>query len=286
MGKVAGHLWSLGYKVIDLSVPGWIATAENVNSLIVRMSGLKNLDNFAVVLDLHSNSTFRFLQFEGTLALPVKDGIKYHYPGELRMVSDDIYKKITDSLKPVLLSAQKNYKVIVPPLPRYIFCKCCGNPAHITNFGQDRYQEKILDGCTHLRNILKKNVADLGTEKFWVLDGLGAVLGVDSGVDRGGNREIISELEPYLASDGVHFSDTGYRNIARVIVKTIESLHTGKIGKNKTTNASPFQGRVYYWRGFISPVGAVRPRTNLKAGSGWRQRGGYRGPYQGRSHST
>jgi hypothetical protein len=151
MGKVAGHLQSRGHNVIDLSIPGWVTTSENVEGLVARLSALKNVENFAIVLDLHSNSTFRFLQFDGTLALPVKEGKKYHYPGELRTVTDDIYKKITAGLQTVLLSAQKNTKILIPPLPRYVFCKCCGNPAHVTNFEQDRYKEKILDNCTHLR---------------------------------------------------------------------------------------------------------------------------------------
>jgi hypothetical protein len=117
MGRVAGHLRSLGLTVVDLSVPGWVATADNIDSLIARMSELKIAGNFAVVLDLHSNSSFRFLQFDGTLALPVKDAKKYHFPGEIRLVADDIFKKITDSLKPVSLSAQKNVKIVVPPSP-------------------------------------------------------------------------------------------------------------------------------------------------------------------------
>jgi hypothetical protein len=54
MGRVAGHLRSLGLTVVDLSVPGWIATADNINSPIARMSELKITSNFSVVLDLHS----------------------------------------------------------------------------------------------------------------------------------------------------------------------------------------------------------------------------------------
>jgi hypothetical protein len=284
MGRVAGHLRTLGLSVVDLSVPGWIATADNINSLIVRMSELKITGNFAVVLDLHSNSSFRFLQFDGTLALPVKDAKKFHFPGEIRLVADDIFKKITDSLKPVLLSAQKNVKIIIPPLPRYLFTKCCANPGHGVNFGQDWYQEKILDGCTHLRNTLKKCVVDMGTEKFWVLDGMGAVLGVNSGTDRGGNREILADLEPFMANDGVHLSEAGYKNLARVIKTTITSVYTGKLGKqNIATNTGtlPAQERSYYWRGYISPCGSVRPRSGLKsrAGKQWRHHGGHGGPY-------
>jgi hypothetical protein len=60
MGKVAGHLRSLGLNVIDLSIPGWVATTENVEGLVARLSALKNVENFAIVLDLHSTVTAHF----------------------------------------------------------------------------------------------------------------------------------------------------------------------------------------------------------------------------------
>jgi hypothetical protein len=84
------------------------------------MSELKNLGNFAVIMDLHSNSTFRFSQFDGTQALPIKEGKKYHFPGEILPVSDDLFKKINDSLKTILLSAQDHIKIIIPPPPAHV----------------------------------------------------------------------------------------------------------------------------------------------------------------------
>jgi hypothetical protein len=106
MGRVVGHLKALNLKVIDLTVPGWVATPENIETLISKLSSLDCLDDFAVVMDLHSNSTFRYKQFDYTLALPVKEGNRYHFPGEIKLIDDTLFKKITDSLGPVLRSAQ------------------------------------------------------------------------------------------------------------------------------------------------------------------------------------
>jgi hypothetical protein len=221
MGRVVGHLRAKKCEVIDLTIPGWIATKENIDSLVTRMSELKNLGNFAVIMDLHSNSTFRFSYFDGT---QVKEGKKYHFPGEILPVSDDLFKKINDSLKTILLSAQDHIKIIIPPLPRYVFDRCCTNTTHCKNFGTDNYQTKVLDSCTHLRNILKKLLAEMGCANYWVLDGLGAILGVNSGTDRGGNSKIIAELRPYLGSDGDHLNEMGYKNLANVICGTVSSM--------------------------------------------------------------
>jgi hypothetical protein len=143
----------------------------------------------------------------------------------------------------------------------------------------------------HLRNTLKKCVGDVGTKKFWVLDGMGAVLGVDSGTDRGGNREILADLEPFMANDGVHLSEAGYKNLARVIKTTITSVYTGKLGKqNIATNTGtlPAQERSYYWHSYISPCGSVRPRGGLKswARKQWRHHGSHGGPYHHRGSAS
>jgi hypothetical protein len=145
-------------------------------------------------------------------------------------------------------------------------------------------KKKILDGCTHLRKNLKMCVGDMGTEKFWVLDGLGAVLGVDSGTNRGGNKEILADLEQFMATDGIHLSEAGYKNMARVIKTMITSVYNSKLGKQNSvsnTGTLPAQERSYYWRGFISPCGSVRHRSGLKsrAGKQWRHHRGYGGPY-------
>jgi hypothetical protein len=114
----------------------------------------------------------------------------------------------------------------------------------------------------------------MGVEKYWVLDRLGAIMGVDSGTDRGSNRELLADMEQFVAADGVHLSKPGYRNIARVIVSTATALVSGKLGKNRCTNTSISQGRSYYWRGFISPVGSSRQKSNFKSSRSWKQRTG------------
>jgi hypothetical protein len=51
---------------------------------------------------------------------------------------------------------------------------------------------------------------NMGLEKFFVIDGVGALLGVLPGKNRGSPVEIIRDLKRYCAPDGVHFTDAGY----------------------------------------------------------------------------
>jgi hypothetical protein len=132
-----------GYTVVDLTRPSWIATDENINTLIKNMSELTLEPGFSVILDLFGNSSYRYTQFDGTLALPYKEGGKFHYAGPVTTCTDESLKKIIKNLGPVLLSAQNSAKIIIPPLPRMLFNTCCSVASHCENFADENYAEKI-----------------------------------------------------------------------------------------------------------------------------------------------
>jgi hypothetical protein len=113
MGRFVGHLRALNVSVIDLTCPVWIAMQNSIDALISKLSKLDYPENIVVIMDLHSNTTFRYRQFDGTPALPAKDGSAghYHFPGDVILTDDTLLKKITDSLSPVLLSAQSKLNI-------------------------------------------------------------------------------------------------------------------------------------------------------------------------------
>jgi hypothetical protein len=179
-------------------------------------------------------------------------------------------------LSPVLLSAQEYVKIVIPPLPRYVFNTCCAKGSHCTNFQAENYAEKNLNGVTRLRGILKKEVKDMGVQKYWILDGIGSVTGVPPGTSIGANREALSELKTSLASDGVHLSPTGYRHLANSIELALTSLRTGKLKKDAVSGPNAVSGDAahatkkqdFYWRGFSSPNGDKSGREAHIGGCG------------------
>jgi hypothetical protein len=56
---------------------------------------------------------------------------------------------------------------------------------------------------------MKKKLAELGTKNYWLLDGLGALLGITPPELRSGNREVIGEVTELIGPDNVHLTDTG-----------------------------------------------------------------------------
>jgi hypothetical protein len=86
-------LQAAGYSITDLTQPGWIATEDNINSLIKKMSDLNLAPGFSVILDLVGNCTYRYSQFDGTLALPYKEGGNTITPVPSRFVARRTTKK-------------------------------------------------------------------------------------------------------------------------------------------------------------------------------------------------
>jgi hypothetical protein len=266
--------------VTDLSRPGWLATQENIDALIRQMSQLQLVPGFSVVFDLLGNASHRYEQFDGTQALPSKENGHYHMPGPVVTCDVEIFRRIIKSLGPVMVSAQDAVKVSVPPLPRYIFSACCNNPHHCTNLSQDGTAEKIVNGVSNLRNVLKKECKNLNVKNHWILDGIGALAGVPVGQTAGSNRDLIPELKDSLAADGVHLTVCGYRKLAVSIVKSIEGIRSGTLTKSFVqANAGRSAGAVrnFFWRGFSSPIGDAAGRSGTKhqsqnTKSGWQQR--------------
>jgi hypothetical protein len=267
-------LQAAGYTITDLSQPGWLATEENIQLLIKKMSELQLHQPFSVVMDLFSNCSHRFENFDGTQSLPFKDGSKYHMLGPVVACNEDTFRKIIKSLAPVLLSAQSIKKILIPPLPRYLITPCCNTATHCTNILRDGYMEKALSGLTKLRGLIKKECIGMGVLNFWVMDGVGALLGTPPGECHGSTNEIIPELRGKLASDGVHIDPAGNRNLAKNISETMEKM------QNKGTGISDFsplagnkKAEKFYWWGFSSPVGDSLGRASAahcsKAPKGW-----------------
>jgi hypothetical protein len=264
MRQLVPFLQAAGYSITDLSVPGWLATEDNIQLLIKKMSELQLEPgtSFAVILDLFSNCSHRYLQFDGTQSLPHKEGGRYHMAGPVVPCNEDTFKKIIRSLGPVLLAAQPAKKIIIPPLPRYLFNTCCATQTHCSNFLDDGYAESSLNGITKLRGIIKRECAGIGVRNQWVLDGVGALLGTLPGHSCGSNREILPDLKKYLAKDGVHLELAGNKNMSAGILSALEHLDSIPASSaSNVTGAELRRNREYFWRGFTSPVGDTAGRV-------------------------
>ncbi len=262
LGNCSDAFRQSGLEVVDLIVPGWLATPENVNKVVEQLKKLQNLESCKLVIDPFGNSTFRFEQFDGSSSLPYKIGGKYHMAGDITVVPSTAFNKQIDSVMPILLLAKNTHCVLVPPMPRYLFDPCCNNTTHCTNLGKQGYGEQLLSCLTSIRNKLIKAVNDSGLKRVRILDSCPSIeLSVgDNTVSR------IEKLRKVTAPDGIHFARTGYVNIVKNCVTCFST-----IAARDVPSAFADRQRTHYWRGFKSLVGATALMvTSSSSGKGGR----------------
>jgi len=246
--------------VVNLCVPGWVSSPNNVADMIEKLSTVNIDKETAIVLDVFGNSTYRYENYDGSVLMPVKMGGGYHLIGDVTVCTDGIFSKQIDTVLPLLEAVPGPVKIVVPPQPRYLFGSCCKDATHCTNVTQPDHASKLLGATIHLREVLKKKLVGKTAANFWISDSCLAGT-VKTGCTV---TERCTSLKTVFAQDQVHFSMEGYRNIAKNISDVVRDISAGKVGRCSHLNRTAASGvsgvgRNHFWRGISSPVGSCKP---------------------------
>ncbi len=168
--------------------------------------------------------------------------------------SPEIFKKIVDSIIPVIRKKGNRPCVIVPPLPHNLFVRCCNDESHCTNAKEENYAIDLLSGFTKLRHDLIRQLVHSGISDFKVLDSCC----VTTCSPNSNLPERLESLRVVTREDGVHYSAEGYRNLATRAIKCITDMAVAPVKAVKKTS--------HFWRGFRSPNGSSQPKNNLETG--------------------
>jgi len=141
-------------------------------------------------------------------------------------------------------------KIVIPPMPRYLFSGCCPDTEHCSNRKENDYQEKLLGKIEHIRQLVKGELNRMGLKNFWVLDVVKSLAGAGSGT--GTSEEAVAGMRLACAADGVHLTDTGSSRMRDAILAAERNLDRIKAMPGEKTAKI----RGFYWRGFTSPVGS------------------------------
>jgi hypothetical protein len=259
LGHCAQRLRKSGKSVTDLTQPGWIASNENIATMMEKLRDIGCTETSTLVFDLLGNSSYRFEQFDGTFSMPFRQAGRHHLAGKIAACPLPSYKRILENTVPVLTMHQQSKIVIVPPLPRYLFTGCCKQPGHSTNVNEPGHSSALLTDTIGLRNHLKKFVVSLGIKRCLVLDSCC----VADCTTTANTTSRLEALRMVCAPDGVHFNPCGYENLVKSILKGDSQLSVGN-----TVTSTP--ARNHYWRGFKSTHGsdkaALSTRASLRGG--------------------
>jgi hypothetical protein len=270
--RLANLLRERGMEIIDLTVPGWTPTTPNITELTSKLTAIDPNKQCIFVSDLLSNVCFGFEQLTGTVALPIKTGGKFHMYGRVSTVSKETLNVVLEKVQPVL-SNFPGYKIVLPPLPRYLHNPCCTVPSHCEDIGTPEYPAEILAKTIGLRKIIRDFVHSK-ISNVWVPDTLAEIL-EKGGTVSGTVSEQAEGLRYFYAEDGVHMSREGAYVYAEIVNKFIDERITASSSVSGKSSQKEF-----FWRGFVSTVGSSRPsniasfHSNRKTGGGkWRGSG-------------
>jgi hypothetical protein len=248
LGYSMTHFSDPNVTIDGVTVAGWTPCPENIGNMLKAVEE-KTKTSSAFVFDLFGNSSVRFEQYDGTTSLPFKSNGKFHLAGKVTTTSPEIFKKVVQAVSPIIKAVGNKPCVVLPPLPRHVFTRCCNDSGHCINAGDPDYQSVMMSGFVRLKNELIKQLVSLGVSNFKVMDTC-CVTPVATTATIG---ERLAELKKVSSGDGIHFTADGYKHMASRVSECLKSLagKPAKIAKQKT----------YFWRGFRSRRGSSTPRT-------------------------
>jgi hypothetical protein len=153
-----------------------------------------------------------------TEALRAEDG-SYHVVGSLTVAPPSLIKRVLAGCSKIALALKETGTVLVSPIPRYIFSKCCNNPEHIENFEDSELDGEIVLGLEGVKKILQ-NWAMEHDLCFDIIDPTLLADSCDLGLRE---RTTSSEQRLWRRDDPVHLTTDGYRDIAHAITESVVS---------------------------------------------------------------
>jgi hypothetical protein len=232
--RLIDHLESTNLRVVDSTMPGFRITEQSIAELSAdlaeRVSDLVP-ENTMIVIQLLDNSVFECLTEQGDRVLPKrgKDG-KYHAPGALRVIGKDSLRDLFMLMQPIFKAIKGFRAIILSPLPRYIWHRCCENTSHITNsespnFASDMGQG-LKDITTNLRNMIFMRKIR-GASVMNTVEALGIVPNSE------GHSLDIERVLAIWGTDPVHPSPAAYRILAGKISEKIEQVLSEPYGEDR-----------------------------------------------------
>ena len=259
MRRVASHLKESGYKVTECALPGTIPDNASINALISTLPH-KLEPGTALIFDLFGNFSYRFEQADGSMALPILLGGKYHLLGRVGVCSDAAFKTLVQNLASLFAIAPDTPKVILPPIPRYISGSCCDIAGHGDNAGTAEHARLMTEKVAHLRKLLRTELGNSNLEGYWVPDILSGLVPRSEGGETP-LEDSAAELGSLFGGDNVHLTPHAYAKLAETVTRGV-----GEAVKKSMQSECQVTGekKRFYWRGFSSARGSTK-RVNTPA---------------------
>jgi hypothetical protein len=267
--RTVSHLAEHGFTIVDLTHPGWTLNDHNIQRVIDEVNKLGDLSDVACILDLVSNTAYRFENREdGSLSLPFKIGGHYHMDGRVTTCTLETLHTLLSKASPILDSIP-GVKICIPPIPRYLKTPCCDTEGHCEGIMEPDHSVELMSKTLALKRQMKEYMVSKGMVNTFVPDTVKLLF------PEAKTTEALTENFLGLAhADGVHLTDDAYVSLGSVLLKVVAE----RLVVKDALSGKSSSGKSFYWRGFTSPVGSARPKASTHSykdshpgGGKWRE---------------
>ena len=255
MRRLASHLSGNGFKTENISMEGGFPTETAVKKLKEDLASVT--EGTAIVYDLLGNFTYRFVQADGSLALPVVLGGKYHLLGDLDLVGEGTFKGVVNKLLEIFAAKKRiQYKLFCHPSQGI-------SAGRVAKIFSTQATAGIPKWCRHSA----PNWAPCAN--CWIPDVLEGLYGSKEGEGRD-PAEVGGAAGGLFCKDNVHLSQLGFEKLAQQILCGIDK----SVAKKDAAAVLSVSGSErFYWRGFCSVRGSTRVPKQWAPGSAVAARG-------------
>ncbi len=205
---------------------------------------------------------------------------KYHVYGEAVLAPRDTQFEMFRTCIPILKQATGKNSVILAPLPRYMYSRCCEDPEHVAGLESPNHRRKMRDEVDSARQHLKDFAWSCGIRNAKAMNP-GRSLMESAALEDEEDRHL------WLA-DPVHPSEDAYEVIAKMIVEHANSTPPASNKRIKmmpqTSRGVPYKHDSYQHRPPARGRGYQGGRgLGGSRGSGFQRNGG-RGQWKRRAY--
>ena len=119
----------------------------------------------------------------------------------------------------MLASIKNHLKIVLPPIPRYVFGSCCNDTSHAPNVSSPTHITTSLTEHIRQRSTIIRKLHDHKTQHFKVIDLLGIFAPTSASItDKG------IGLKCHTHRDNVHLTENGYKLVANTIISEAKLL--------------------------------------------------------------
>ena len=202
----------------SILLPRWAPDESKVVKVVAALENLSLGEDDYMIVDIFSNTAFMGTDERGIPMLPEKgeDG-RFHITGSLEVAPQSILKRSMALCSPILAAAKAKVVFMLPVL-RYLTSGCCADSEHITNREDADYPMIVASAGESVKRVLEAEITKRGLAAT-----IFSPMAAFDTADNAAATVSSSGLSIWGRADGVHLTETAYRDILTHLVEHIRS---------------------------------------------------------------